>query len=143
MERRTSWARPHLFALPALIAMLAQPGCGGSQLPGAVPADQQALRELAAAYRDFYAKNHRAPKDAKDFRGKRPGQGLPNALEQVNSGELVVAWGSAPAEDRRDTILAFPRSAPDRGGGVLMQDCRTIRTLTAAEFAAAPRATGH
>ncbi|QEH32515.1 hypothetical protein OJF2_09920 [Aquisphaera giovannonii] len=115
-------------------------GCGGPRHAEAIPADQQGLRELAAAYRDFFHKNRRAPKGARELRGKGPGQGLPNALDLLNSGELVVAWGSPPADDGGDTILAFSKAAPERGGPVLMQDCRTIRPLTAEEFAATPRA---
>jgi hypothetical protein len=140
MSQRTRCVRRTITFLVCAALAVVPLGCGGPRSADVVPADQQGLRELAAAYRDFFRKNHRAPKSVKELRGRGPGQGVPNALDQLNSGELVVAWGSPPADDRGDTVLAFPKSAPDRGGGVLMQDCRTIRTMTAEEFAAAPRA---
>ena len=116
-----------------------------------IPADQQGLRELAAAYRDFFRMNKRGPKDLKELqaqgqskgkKAKGPGQAYPNAVQMVSSGALVVQWGAPllPEGANPDAVLAYLKTVPEQGGSVLMQDGNTITTMTADEFKAAPKA---
>jgi hypothetical protein len=115
-------------------------GCGAEPDNKPMPFDEQGLKELAAVYRDFSGKNQRGPKSIKEL--KRKGQGYPNAIDMVNSGELVVQWGAPllPAGETADAVLAYFKNAPEQGGRVLMQDGDTIKTMTAREFKAAPKA---
>jgi hypothetical protein len=128
-------------------------GCGGGPDVKPIAPDEQGLRELAAEYRDFFRKNKRGPKGLNEIqgtdkgrgrgKGKRQGQGQdsPNAIQMIKSGELVVQWG-APLSPAGDAVLAYLKSVPDQGGSVLMADGDTIKTMTADEFKAAPKASG-
>ncbi|MDR3637258.1 MAG: hypothetical protein P4L84_25865 [Isosphaeraceae bacterium] len=130
-------------------------GCGQGPDNKPIPAGEQGLRELAAGYRDFARKNKRGPRDprelqdlslgrAKGKQRKTQGQGLPNALEMVQSGELIVQWGAPllPEGDTTGAVLAYLKTVPEQGGSVLMQDGNTIKTMTADEFKTAPKAAG-
>jgi hypothetical protein len=72
------------------------------------------------------------------------GQGYPGAVEMLKSGQLVVQWGAplAPEGTAADAFLAYVKTVPEQGGQVLMLDGRTIKTKTADEFKAAPKAGG-
>jgi hypothetical protein len=142
-----------------LVALLVT-GCSRAPDNTPLPADVQALRELAAAYRDFGRAHRRGPKDLAElqFLGPRQGRGrvrgktataagqaMPNAIGMIRSGDLVVQWGAplSPPGAAPDAVLAYFRSAPEQGGDVLMQDADTIRAMTADQFKAAPRAAAH
>jgi hypothetical protein len=105
-----------------------------------IPPDEQALKELAAVYRDFFKKNKRGPKTFKEL--QRKGQGYPNAMQMVQSGELIVQWGAglSPENETTDAVLAYFKSAPAQGGQVLLQDGNTIKNMSAEEFKAASKA---
>jgi hypothetical protein len=113
-------------------------GCGGAG--PAISPEQQGLAEFAAAYRHFVLKHNRGPLRVEDLRAA--GQSYPNAIQMVRSGELVVVWGAplSPSGETADAVLAYVRSAPALGGGVIMQDGRTVRSMSAEEFQAAPKA---
>jgi hypothetical protein len=117
-------------------------GCGSEPDNTPIPADEQGLKEFAAVYRDFSRKNKRGPKNFKEL--ERKGQGYPNAMQMLKSGELVVQWGAPLSPDgaTSDAILAHFKSVPEQGGSVLMQDGNTIKRMTADEFKAAPKAVG-
>ena len=72
------------------------------------------------------------------------GQGYPGAVEMLRSGQLVVQWGAplTPEGESTDAVLAYVKAVPEQGGQVLLQDGRTIKTMTADEFKAAPKAAG-
>jgi hypothetical protein len=78
----------------------------------------------------------RKPEDFNDYVDS-----MPTALERIKQGEYVVAWGvglsSAPGAGNQ--ILAYEKKSPAEGGVVLLRD-GTVKKLTAAEFAAAPKA---
>jgi len=117
-------------------------GCGGPPETKPIESDEVGLREFAAIYRDFTRKNRRSPKSLKEVQVK--GQGYPNAMQMMKSGELVVLWGSPLAADGQgaDVVLAYLKTAPEQGGNVLMLDGKTIKKVTAEEFKAAPKADG-
>jgi hypothetical protein len=115
-------------------------GCAKEADNTPIAADEQALKELAAVYRDFSKKNKRAPKTLKELQLK--GQNYPNAVRMVKSGDLVVQWGAplSPTGEAADAVLAYLKTVPDEGGSALMQDGDTIKKMTADEFKAAPKA---
>ncbi len=118
------------------------PGCESKPDNRTMPGDEQALKELAAIYRDFVARNKRGPKNAGEL--ERKGQGFPNAMQMVKSGELIVQWGASTSPDRgsADAVLAYIVTVPEQGGSVLMQDGNTIKRMTADEFKTARKAAG-
>jgi hypothetical protein len=117
-------------------------GCGAEPENKPMPADEQGLKELAAAYRDFSRQNKRGPRSLQEIQGK--GQNYPNAVQMMKSGELIVQWGAplSPGGENADAVLAYVKTVPELGGCVLMQDAQTIKTMTADEFKAAPKAAG-
>jgi hypothetical protein len=137
MPSRT-WLNRRAVLLGALGLTLA--GCRGQTEFKPNAPDEQALKELAAAYRDFSRKNKRGPQTLKELGIK--GQSYPNAIRLLKSGDLVVQWGSPLSADGEtaDAVLAYFRTVPAEGGSVLMQDGNTIKTMTADEFKAAPKA---
>jgi hypothetical protein len=114
-------------------------GCGKEPDNKPMPPDEQALKELAAIYRDFARKNKRGPKALKELAQK--GQSSPNAMEMMKSGAIVVQWGAplTPEGQNADAVLAYLKTVPEQGGNVLMQDGKTIKTMSADEFKAAPK----
>jgi hypothetical protein len=115
-------------------------GCGGAPEIPPMPADEQGLKQFAELYRNYTKKNKRGPKSLKDLNVR--GQGYPGAVEMLKSGQLVVQWGAplTPENEATDAVLAYVKTVPDQGGQVLMQDGWTIKTMTADEFKAAPKA---
>ncbi len=104
------------------------------------PPEERGLKQFAELYRDYAKKNARGPKSLKKLNVK--GQAYPVAVKLLQSGELVVQWGVAisPEGETAPAVLAYLKSVPDDGGLVLLQDGRTIKTMTADEFNAAPKA---
>ncbi len=119
-------------------------GCGGesdSQAPPQPP-DERGLKQFAELYRNDTKQNKRGPKSLKELDVK--GQGYPVAVELPKSGELFVQRGASlsPEGETAPAVLAYPKTVPEQGGLVLLQDGWTIKTMTAAEFKAAPKAGG-
>ncbi len=106
----------------------------------AIAPDERGLKELGRVYRYFATKKKRGPKNLKELNIK--GQQYPIAVEMIKSGDLVVQWGAplAPEGEAADAILAYVKTVPEQGGKVLMQDCATIKKLSADEFKTAPKA---
>ncbi len=118
-------------------------GCGGSELPTTPQShDGRGLKQFAEPYRSYAKKNKRGPRSLKELNIK--GQGYPVAADLLKSGGLVVQWGAsiAPEGETSPAVLAYLKAVPDQGGLVLLQDGRTIKTMTADEFKAAPKAAG-
>jgi hypothetical protein len=136
-----TWLTRRALAGAALALLLTD--CGGQPVIIAVPSDERALMELANVYRDYSTKNQRGPKSLKDLKIK--GQQYPIAVEMIKSGDLVVRWGATPSRGGETpvAILAYVKMVPEQGGKVLMQDCKTIKQMTADEFRTAEKAGGH
>jgi hypothetical protein len=117
-------------------------GCGDSPEIKPMPPDETGLKQFAELYRNYTKKNRRGPKSLKELNVK--GQGSPDAVEMLKSGQLVVHWGAplTPEGGATDAVLAYVKTVPEQGGPVLLQDGRTIKTMTADEFKAAPKAGG-
>ena len=64
------------------------------------------------------------------------------AVDAIKSGELVVQWGAplSPQGEPADAVLAYGKTVPEQGGPVLLQDGWAIKSMTADEFRAAPKA---
>jgi hypothetical protein len=68
---------------------------------------------------------------------------FPRAYEAVKSGEVVILWGASLKGEgdvgRDEVVVAYVKSVPTDGGHVLLS-AGTVKKMTAAEFAAAPKA---
>jgi hypothetical protein len=126
------------------LALLAA-GCGGSNQR--FTADQAAeynLIQVGELYRHHQALKNRPPAKLADLNGVRVIGA--NAYEAVRSGKIVLRYGATlpdtgeePGQTPSDEVLAYEKQVPVNGGKVLMLN-RTVRTMTAEEFNAAPKA---
>jgi hypothetical protein len=120
-------------------------GCGKSN--GPVTTEQAVdsrLGEVAELLRVYQLQKSKAPKASTELRAVE--NAAPSGMTPIITGEVVVLWGAAlpslgeePSGPESDTVLAYAKEVPEKGGQVLMLD-RRIKTMTPEEFAAAPKA---
>ena len=119
---------------------LIESGCAGHTNVEPIPSELRGLKELSQVYREFDQKHKRAPKSLKEM--KIQGQRDPIAVTMINSGDLIVQWGAplSAGGEASETVLAYVKTVPEKGGYVLMQDGKTIKEMTADEFGKASKA---
>ncbi len=106
--------------------------------------ENNALSEIGSIYRLYSEVSKKPPKNLKDFEPYR--EGTPNGIGAASRGEIVVLWGAKLNDlteegtgDSPDEVLAYMKDVPTKGGMVLMKN-RKIKSMTAEEFKAAPKA---
>jgi hypothetical protein len=124
--------------IAACLGLLA--GC--SSQPGAgAPPEFTLLQEVNDLLRAGAGAAGRAPAKLADL-GRYQSM-FPRAHEAVKSGAVVVLWGAplkGEGESGKDeAVVAYEKAAPTDGGYVLLS-AGTVKKLSAAEFAAAPKA---
>src|SRR5262245_22355950 len=125
--------RMHRGSWPVWTLSVLMAGCTSYVELKPIPSEERALKELAQDYRAYCAKNRRPPRSLKEL--KIQGQRDPMAVTMINSGDLVVRWGTPlSATGENQAVLAYVKTVPESGGYVLMQDGETIRNMTAEEF---------
>ncbi|OJW19965.1 MAG: hypothetical protein BGO49_10600 [Planctomycetales bacterium 71-10] len=141
-------AAPRLAALaPVLaLALALAPGCGGDPNPPNSPElyNNTVLSELGDMISTYNLQHKKPPQGVKDLAVFA--ESLPTGLGAARRGDAVVLWGVAPVEPgssgaEGQEILAYLKEAPESGGGVLTRDLQ-VKSLTADEFKAAPKAAG-
>lgn len=129
---------PTAALLVAVVALL--PGCGRVQQAAQRQQRSNQLKAIGLAYHNCNDDLQRGPANADELRKYLAG--FEDAYQAVQSGDIVVFWNArVPADFPQglgNTVLAHDKGVPANGGLVLMGDGST-RTMTAAEFAAAPR----
>lgn len=124
---------------------LAAVGCGGPAATnpnGGGPGPADAVQEAVGLIRNHSTQFGRGPAKAADL--ARYESEFPYGLKAVQSGEVVVVWGATVAGEGgggSEAVVAFAKGAPTQGGAVGLASGRVV-TMTAAEFAAAPKAAG-
>ena len=128
----------HVFPLPALV-MLAVLGCSSAPKPPPPASGAEGLQELVKVYEYIEYSKFPLPRKLADF--DQHWDNMPNAYSRIQSGEYVLAWGvgASKAPGAGQQILAYEKKAATEGGAVLLRD-GTVKTMTAAEFSAAPKA---
>jgi hypothetical protein len=130
--------------LAALGLLAAIAGCSSTD-PGAAsgqgPDREAVLHEVGGLLRTVAGEGGRPPRKAADL--ARSEAGFPLGYQAVQAGEVVVVWGARMAGEgdsgaSRD-VIAYEKNVPAEGGWVLLQN-GTVKQMTAAEFAAAPKA---
>jgi hypothetical protein len=121
-----------------LALVISLPACsGGPTTAPAPPVDTgDALKELGEVYK--YIATQKAPlprkvEDLAEYSGT-----LEGAMPKIQSGEIIVVWGSSYSTGSGQ-VLAYEKEAAASGGKVLLRN-GTVKDMTAAEFAAAPKA---
>lgn len=128
-----------LISTVVLLAAAMTLGCGGSDTPKSVGLDQvrmTELTELGDMLKSLAAENKKPPAKLADLAEFEPM--IPSASPALRNGEVVYLWGTGYVA-KGTAIVAHEKKAPIEGGSVLLQD-GTVKQMTAAEFAAAPKA---
>ena len=123
-----------------VIVLAASLGCGKSDPPAPSPeaARKHKLSDLWDLYSTASKTKGRPPAGPKELAGAEATN--PEGWAALQTGECVLLYGG-PAGSDPNTVLAYEKAVPAAGGQVLMQNGQ-IKELTAAEFAAAPKAGG-
>jgi hypothetical protein len=124
--------------LAVVVALLF--GCGGVRQAAQNQKRANQLKAIGLAYHNCNDDQQRGPGNADELRKYL--EGFEDAYKAVKAGDIVVLWGARiPADFPQgtpNTVLGYDKAVPANGGTVLMGDGST-RTMTAAEFAAAPK----
>jgi hypothetical protein len=115
-------------------------GCSGIQQAANRQKRANELKAVGLAYHNFNDTYARGPANAGEIAPFL--QDFPEALQAVQSGDLVVIWGAKIPSDfpegTANTILGYEKDAPTKGGQVLLADA-SVRPMSAKDFQAAPR----
>jgi hypothetical protein len=133
------------FFAPIALALVITTGCGSSQTsPSPDTVSLTKLNEVGELYRVYSITYKKPPKSKAEV--TKVENAVPSGLTPINTGDIVIFWGAElsgldeePGSTTSDKILAYEKQVPASGGKVMTLD-RRIRTMTAEEFAAAPKA---
>jgi hypothetical protein len=122
------------------VVMVLVAGCGGTSTAPVAPQAQPAeasLNELGQLFQAFAQEKRRPPKDLADLASISPE--MPAAEISLREGKIVVLWGGAyTTGPAGGAILAYEKGA-DTGGGLVLLQNGTVKSVSAAEFQAAPK----
>lgn len=129
-----------LLTLSVFAAALA--GCSSGNRSGTAtgPTDADALTEVGGMVRSYAAEAGRGPAKQADL--ARYQNEFPQGWAALTAGKVVVVWGGKVAGEGGGggtAVVAYLKAVPDAGGPVFLEN-GTVKEMTAAEFAAAPKA---
>lgn len=119
------------------------PGCSspGGGSGEQAPPQAGVLQEVADILRGNTRPNGRGPTKLAELNGSQ--SLFPRGYQAIKSGEVVVIWGvGVKGEEEKATggdVVAYEKDAPTNGGYVVLTSGE-VKKMTAAEFAAAPKA---
>ncbi len=121
----------------ATLVLLA--ACSSEPPPPPTPSAEEGLKEMAKVYQYVEYSKLPLPQKAEDFRDYW--DSMQASFDRVQQGDFIVAWGvgRSSAAGPGSQILVYEKKAPTDGGWVLQRN-GTVKQMTAAEFAAAPKA---
>lgn len=111
-------------------------GCGGPAANSAGPSPEVALEELAEVIRSMDQMKQLKPTKLGDLKRYEPIAEI--GIAALRDGSVVYLWGGG-FKSGGDGVVAYETKAETDGGLVLIQD-GTVKSMTAAEFASAPKA---
>lgn len=148
MRFRLATTRIVAFGLLCAAVIVTVPGCGD----GNTPATEEQFRDtnlldVGELLRMYQLEKGTAPESFADIQALPSLEmAAPMGFERLRSGEFIVRWGATLPDTSEEigttddeAILAYVKEAPEQGGSVLLLN-RTLTTMTAEEFAAAPKA---
>ena len=100
------------------------------------------MKQLGLAYHEYHARFNRAPAKAEDLAPFLEKDSKP--LAALKEGRYVFLYGASlknMTAGTSNTVLAYEKDTPSKGGLVLMADA-SVKTMTAEEFKKAPKAKG-
>jgi hypothetical protein len=132
-------------SVAALVLALLASGCGRVRQAADRAKKSNDLKQLGLMYHSYLDANHKGPASADELMTMASDPGAKAVVQMVKDGKYVLIWGTTIAEMQKNpqgstgTVLGYEAGAPTAGGLVLMGDA-SVRNMTAAEFAAAPKA---
>lgn len=112
-------------------------GCGGQgSVTAPAPGVADSLRDLGDLLKLLADQNQKPPAKQADLDQYEPT--APHAAAAAQAKQIVYLWGNGITPGGT-AVIAYDAKAETDGGPVLLQD-GTVKTMTAAEFAAAPKA---
>lgn len=127
------------LTLTMCLASLTFAGCGGGAVTGTgagSPTAKDALGDLAELLKGVAVQKGRPPAREADL-SQYEAINL-SATMAIARNEVIYVWGSGIVSGSQ-AVIAHEKDAATAGGYVLLQD-GTVKSMTAAEFAAAPKA---
>ena len=109
-------------------------GCGAGEQK---KEDAAALRQVVLMYHNYLNENIRPPtkvEDLQPFAAENP-----LGYQGLKAGKYTVLWGAKLPPDPDNVVLAYEKDVPTKGGAVAMAS-GIVKTMTAEEFKAAPKA---
>jgi hypothetical protein len=127
------------FSSFVVVTALTAAGCGSGKPGGQDIPHRAALQQIWSMYRGGKQNQGRVPRGLDDFQQYKVM--YPGGYQALQSGQCVVFYrvDLAHLPDPGQKVLAYEKDAPHQGGSVLMAD-GTVRTMSADEFRAAPKA---
>ncbi len=132
--------RFHAVIVAAALGLLA--GCSSGPGGGAAaPPEYSLLQEVNELLRAAAGAARHPPTGVADL--ERYKGMFPRAYDAVKSGAVVVLWGAPQKGEgeavKDEAVLAYEKAVPTEGGYVLLS-AGTVKKMSAAEFASAPKA---
>jgi hypothetical protein len=130
----------------ALVVAVGLSGCGKMQQAAARQRAANDLKQIALLYHEYNDKHRKGPSgpDDPEFVKMVNETGAQPVLAKVQGGDYVFFWDVKLGDlgkgaGMSQTVLGYEKDAPTAGGLVVMGD-GTVKSMTAAEFNAAPKA---
>jgi hypothetical protein len=125
--------------LCCLLTLFLLGACNSEPPPPPLPSAEEGLKEMAKVYQYIEYSKLPLPHRAEDFRDYW--DSMQASFDRVQQGDFVVVWGvgRSAAAGAGSQILVHEKKAPTDGGWVLLRN-GTVKQMTGAEFAAAPKA---
>ncbi len=131
--------RTFVLAACVTLSALTPVGCGGPDVPKdatGAPTAKQGLVDLAELLKGVAEQKKSPPARQADLE-QYDVINLAATLA-ITRKEVVYVWGTGIIAGGQ-AVIAYEKDAPSAGGYVLIED-GTVKAMTAAEFAAAPKA---
>lgn len=130
------------LSLGTFFALIFFTGCSSSNNPSgtAGPTRADNLQEVGGMISLYSGEYRRGPAKVADL--AKYEHGYPLGFAALKSGDIVVVWGATMAGEGgggSGEIVAYEKKAATEGGAVLLQNGQ-VKQMSAAEFAAAPKA---
>ncbi len=99
--------------------------------------DAIALQQIGTAYRKYCQTNKKGPANVDDLLKSATTQDEKDAVNQIKDGKYTAVWGldvTDPKVGTNNIILVYTATATNGIRVVLMADCKTVTSLSEADF---------
>lgn len=134
-----------MLSLVGVIGLIGASGCSSSTNSGGtgMPGNADLLHEVKGLISAYSGEFKQGPRGIGDL--AKYEQGFPLGMNALRKGDIVVVWGvkmiveEGGSQGGTTDVIAYEKKTPTEGGSVLLHD-GSVKTMTADEFKAAPKA---